>query len=431
MKRLILFSSVTLLLASTFDSDSPPGWFQQTLPVNDFINDIFFLDSSSGWVVTDGRTSTNDTGYIMKTTNGGNNWSVQYNQPMKLNVVQFLDNNTGYVGGGSGSGTARVFKTTNSGTNWAMVSGSLLGFGDLEDLFFVNPDTGWVCDMNGFGGLTKTTNGGVNWMLQLDDSYLPKDIYFVNKDTGWVISNEPNTRLYKTTNSGTNWNLHFTFTSPGAGHIFFITRDTGWATGGTTGIMKTITGGSSWVVQTNPGTVVNGSKLFFINNKRGWIGISSNRMLVTSDGLNWGYQNTPAFTNFSVFFTDTTHGWGGTSILIHTTDGGGSPIGIIYANSEVHDYKLNQNFPNPFNPTTIIYFHLFEKSTVELKVFNILGEEVAEMIDDDHFTAGVYQFGFDATEHDLPSGVYFYRLIAKSETSDKIFVDTKKMILIK
>ena len=71
MKKLILLELAFLFLATTFSSNPPPpGWYQQTLPVNDFVNDIFFLDSLNGWVVT-------PNGYIMNTQNGGNNWTIQ------------------------------------------------------------------------------------------------------------------------------------------------------------------------------------------------------------------------------------------------------------------------------------------------------------------------------------------------------------------
>ena len=66
-----------LFLANTFRSDNPPGWYVQQLPVNDLVNDIFFLDSLNGWLVTNGRFNENDTSYIMRTTNGGDNWTIQ------------------------------------------------------------------------------------------------------------------------------------------------------------------------------------------------------------------------------------------------------------------------------------------------------------------------------------------------------------------
>ncbi|MCI0448271.1 MAG: hypothetical protein L0Y79_00610 [Chlorobi bacterium] len=133
MKRLILFELLVLFLATTFESDSPPGWFQQTIPVSGVINDIFFLDSLTGWVCTAGASSGSDTGYVMKTTNSGNNWIIQYNPIMTFTSIQFLDVNTGYTSGGSG--LSRIFKTTDGGANWNDI-GAVLGLGTLEGMFF-------------------------------------------------------------------------------------------------------------------------------------------------------------------------------------------------------------------------------------------------------------------------------------------------------
>ncbi|HTX19877.1 MAG TPA: T9SS type A sorting domain-containing protein [Bacteroidota bacterium] len=85
-------------------------------------------------------------------------------------------------------------------------------------------------------------------------------------------------------------------------------------------------------------------------------------------------------------------------------------------------FNLSQNYPNPFNPTTDIQFTLPQQSTVELKVYNMLGQEVATLI---HGTlsAGMHTVNFDA--HSLASGVYIYRLSAGNFTS------VKKMMLLK
>ncbi len=85
-------------------------------------------------------------------------------------------------------------------------------------------------------------------------------------------------------------------------------------------------------------------------------------------------------------------------------------------------YALDQNYPNPFNPSTKISFSLPEQSNVTLKIFDILGNEVATVINEKR-SAGSYSVDWNAGN--LSSGIYFYSLIADN------FVQTKKMILIK
>jgi len=86
------------------------------------------------------------------------------------------------------------------------------------------------------------------------------------------------------------------------------------------------------------------------------------------------------------------------------------------------NFSLNQNYPNPFNPTTVIGFDLPVDGNVSLKVFNMMGEEVADLVNE-YRSAGKHQVVFDASVN--PSGVYFYRLESGSHRS------IKKMLLIK
>ena len=87
-----------------------------------------------------------------------------------------------------------------------------------------------------------------------------------------------------------------------------------------------------------------------------------------------------------------------------------------------YNFELSQNYPNPFNPSTIIRYSVPSRSTVILKIFDILGGEVSTLINEDK-DAGFYSVNFNASQ--LSSGIYFYQLQAGS------FNQVKKMILIK
>lgn len=108
-------------------------------------------------------------------------------------------------------------------------------------------------------------------------------------------------------------------------------------------------------------------------------------------------------------------------LVIHYYDP--QTIGIQQISNEVpKDYSLGQNYPNPFNPTTNIKFSIPKNGNVTLKVFDVLGKQIAELVNE-YKTTGSYVVDFNAAN--LSSGVYFYRL----ETEG--LIETKKMLLVK
>ena len=86
-----------------------------------------------------------------------------------------------------------------------------------------------------------------------------------------------------------------------------------------------------------------------------------------------------------------------------------------------HGYFLEQNYPNPFNPSTSIQYAISSRQFVTLKVYDVLGNEIATLVNEEK-AAGSYEIGFDGSE--LTSGIYLYKLQAGS------FVETKKMVLM-
>lgn len=108
--------------------------------------------------------------------------------------------------------------------------------------------------------------------------------------------------------------------------------------------------------------------------------------------------------------------------LIYRRIVGTSPIGIGNNQNILKDYHLAQNYPNPFNPSTTIEYNLIKSGLVSLKVYDVIGREVATLVNEVQ-TAGVKSLQFDASS--LPSGIYIYKISAGD------FSDTKKMILVK
>ncbi len=90
-------------------------------------------------------------------------------------------------------------------------------------------------------------------------------------------------------------------------------------------------------------------------------------------------------------------------------------------------YKLEQNYPNPFNPVTVIRYSIPENQFVSLKLYNVLGKEVAVLVNAKK-EAGRHAIEFNG--RDLASGIYFYKLEAEGNSGQK-FVSTKRMVLIK
>jgi hypothetical protein len=93
-----------------------------------------------------------------------------------------------------------------------------------------------------------------------------------------------------------------------------------------------------------------------------------------------------------------------------------------YTTELPREFQLFQNYPNPFNPVTSIKFDIPKSTFVKMKVYDILGKEVAELVNTD-MEAGRYEVNWDGTN--LASGIYFYRI----ETKD--FTRVMKMVLLK
>ena len=433
------FSIFIFINAFNFQHNPPGAWRQQFMPDlgGQSISDVTFLDSLIGFAVTQSAT-VNDTGYILKTSNGGEIWNIVYRSVDNYCNVQFVNETTGFVAGGA------LLKSTNSGEDWFGINRP--NQTDLESMFALSEDTIWLTDTESLtGGVFRTTNGGASWQrLWSQIGQNPDKIHMLNANTGFCALNSGLRYVRRTTNGGFNWNdvdNNQTFYD-----IYFADSLKGWFCGIVSPIKATTNGGLNWFSQILPsgGNVyvtpffsmsnvgsdslwgVGGICLFGLpSNGRGMLYFTSN------GGINWFYQLPDTSIHIGQYwhvdFEGKMNGWAyrQKQTGIHTTTGGDTTFTSVRQISDIlpGDFILHQNYPNPFNGSTKIRFEINHGGTVSIGIFDITGKKLMELVNK-QFTSGEYEV--DYTTNENSSGVYFYSL-----SVDGTILDTKKMIVLK
>lgn len=355
-------------------------------------------------------------GVFVKSTNGGINWQVVGEFDTTAGYImdlQFFNQNYGVAIIDSGSiGNSRVIKTSNGGINWeTLYVEPLIRLNRLE---FLNSNTGFVCgDVSDtsmitslYGVIYRTTNGGVNWAkTSFPYTTSISDLCFFNENNGIALGNANienfgitgGTKIFKTTNGGISWDsvtfvisvipsiiksVKSTATAFAAGYYLDSVTNTGKIT-----TLKTTNYGSNWVINyLNYDTYITGTTL-----------IDENNFFISGGMLNQQ------------------------AVIFKSTNGG--TIFVNNLNLKVPDnFYLHQNYPNPFNATTKIKFDCKISSEIKLEVFDIQGKIMNTIIEKE-LPAGTYEILFDAS--DFSTGIYFYTLQVRG------YKETKKMILIK
>ncbi len=449
--RIILSGICLLFLATTFHTENrSSGWYQQFLPnLNGrSVKDVFFLDSLTGWGVTNATNQQYDTIYILKTTNSGDNWTIQYNNLLTgggfwgYTKIYFLNQYTGFAGDITG-----ISKSTNGGTNWFYLFPQYNFV--VSDMSVLNQDTIWIVGSTGFyDAVLRTTNGGISWQEQYSwGSLQSAKIYMYNARIGYICNDIYLSDIRKTTDGGTSWSV--IVPNEGFRDIFFIDSLTGWYAWSVDSIKKTTNGGITWFKQLLPHSQQIGEsgifKFSFLNKDTIWavgaikyytptpLEVRGVIYISTNGGNNWGYQLPDPYQinvnrYYYISFINKLNGWAYTMTNkgVHTVTGGDTTFytGIQKISNEIpKDYILYQNYPNPFNPRTVIGYEIKKNSFVKLDVFDILGKEAGVLVNEKQ-SAGKYEVDFMGKFS--PSGIYFYRLMV-----DGKIIDTKKMLLVK
>ncbi|MBS1493403.1 MAG: T9SS type A sorting domain-containing protein [Bacteroidetes bacterium] len=404
-----------------FTSDSGKHWQIKSNGTGDYLASINFINNTTGWAAGGG-------GNIYKTTNSGVNWlplNSGTHEDLSFKSGCFLDSLNGWIAGyNSISDSSFILRTKDGGITW--IKSVLTRYDEIRPVFFINKSLGWFS--TDYGKIYKSSDGGVNWdTICSSGSLSPFQLQFINSNTGFMC--DANSEILKTTNGGSNWE-HYNVPPGGIvrqiNSISFVNETTGWLTKYFGGVYKTTNGGVNWFTQ-DGATIDPLWTIYFLNENYGWAcGDNGALVRTTNGGANWKKYDTGTHEQlYSLHFIDINTGWicGTGGIILRSTSGGTSFIRSI-GNIIPDNISLSQNYPNPFNPTTKINYEIKSSGFVSLKVYDLLGKEVATLVNEKQ-NAGSYAMDFNSTEFNLPSGIYYYTL------STDGFVDTKKMVLIK
>ena len=421
------------MIQQTTDGGQSWHFLSKSFTNEEFVK-VDFVDKLNGWILSPER--------IYHTTNGGDSWDSK-----KIIPTQGLEDIFGTdalrcyaVGYNWENSSGFILKTLNAGNDWELINIDYDVV--LRSAFFLNNEVGWVVGDSGI--ILHTYNGGENWIKQENNTNkILSSVDFVDDKNGWIAGE--NGITLKTSDGGKNWSINTTDTIGYIRSIDFIDSLNGWMVSGNCwpdakvlsktnevvgcsgSIWRSKDGGISWVKQLEGHSVYKFVK--FIDLEVGFV--SGGQLLCTKDGgENWELQHIPFDGIASTEFVDERTGWivGMGGAIMRTLDGSISAIdlNINTCNYKSTHYVLFPNYPNPFNPTTTIKYSIPKQSNVKLKIFDLLGSEVATLVNKEQ-QQGNYEVEFNpsADRLRLTSGVYLYRLQADD------YVETKKMMLIK
>ena len=408
---------------------------------------------TGAWVtpysISPSNSSTLFAGYdkVWKTTDRGNNWtsaSQVLSASQKLRSLAIAPSNSNVL---YAADQTNMWKTTDGGaTNWGVITLPTTA-NNVTYITIKNndPNTVWIT----YGGFTsgskvyESTNGGASWTnISTGLPNLPvmciayykkptdRNVLFVGTDVGVYVKDGANNWVPFNTNLPnvvvTELEIFYGSGIEAIDKLRAGTYGRGlWETdidaalpveiSSFTAAFKNNSVSIKWTTETE---VIN-------------YGFEIERLNKNDQTTKWekigfvnGSGNSNSPKNYS--FEDKNIRFGTYSYRLKQIDNNGqfsySKIIEVFTSSIPTGYALEQNFPNPFNPATTILYQIKEQGLVELKVYNLLGQEIVTLVNEIK-PVGYYSFNFDASN--LPSGVYIYSL----QVND--FVQSHKMTLLK
>ncbi|MCU7493025.1 MAG: T9SS type A sorting domain-containing protein [Ignavibacteria bacterium] len=439
MKRftIFFFLILTLSLSAHEWKEQASGTKKDLLSISAVTNKIVWISGRHGTVLR-----TVDEGTTWRNAGGGSVLDT-----MDILNIFALDSSTAFCSASPVTDTimykttSYIFKTSNAGKTWTKVFTQ--SDGRINGMFFFDTSRGIACGnpVNNRWSIWITNDGGITW-----DSSKIKIAMAAQSSSGWNNSvwgdtsshmlafGTNDSTLYVSTDSGKTWTSKATKGLRDITAIYF-SNNNGFAAGES--LLRTEDLGKTWRTVNASGTgmitgiIVHENWDCFMT-RMGNKTIPDNHVYSAQNfgDSTWHVAYTAPDTSAYLYLTQARNGqgnaWavrqnGGITIGLHSPSES-QPSAVEKGNTSPTVYSLSQNYPNPFNPSTTIKYSIPERKLVNIKVFDILGKEVA-VLTNDFKDAGTYTLQFDGSS--LPSGMYIYRIQAGT------FTESRKLMLLK
>ena len=380
MKRNLLKKAglgiIAILFVTVVQSQT---WVSITTPVstNLILEDLSFPSGQSSIGYMGGTNVTyNGKGKVLKTTDGGDTWVVQWESEVSgtgVTSMHFFTTMTGFAGTMAGN----LLKTVDGGTNWTSTDiDPDVNQGELTDMEFYDADNGIVVSQ--WGGIYVTSDGGDTWTVASTNYMGAQDAFYANSTTLFAVGNNQN--IYKSSDGGDTWTFSFQGPDGGANQyinlgVFFIDANNGVVTSEDGAYFVTTDGGDSWTNETIVGQsgLMRGVYMFDVDDI--YVCATPGEVLSTTDGgSNWTseyYDFNPSF--YKIEFTSD-----GTGFVCGSGSTGGTilkmnPNGLGIEEVAVNSWNV---FPTPSNDYVNVKFELSAEGNVNVNIINTIGQVV-------------------------------------------------------
>ena len=411
---------------SSLCSVAQTGWSVLNIPSTGRYDDVYFINDSLGWAA--GGAS----GWIRKTVNGGQTWTLQFTAPQYLRSIEFMDANNGFAGSLNHS----LYRTYDGGTIWTEVD---LGITPVPagicGLSAPTANTIYGCGLwAGPAFVIKSSNGGGNWNYIDMSAYATclVDNQFTSADTGFVTgtanpASDGGIILY-TTDGGSTWTPRYT-TNALTDIVWKIQRLDAqhWfasiysePVNDDTSLLRSTDGGMTWTMHTVADTYTYVETIGFLDTLHGWTGGEGTLWETADGGDTW--QEIALGFNYNRFFkvNDSTAYLSGERIYKYHGDlaTGTTPI---EAHTSAHHLSVQ---PNPTDGHITIDLVLDNNTIADLRIVSSAGATVQQLLHR-RVDKGAYSFAADLTAES--GGIFFvvlksnegmlYRKVVVEETS--------------